>query len=91
MDLNFTAEENAFRMEVREFFRSAVPPDLRRKCVLGQRLTREELVRWTRILYEKGWATPAWAPEWGGTGWDPVTGWGTPDVAQLAATVRSLS
>ena len=42
-----------------EFFRTAVPPDLRRKCVLGQRLTREELVRWTRILFDKGWATPA--------------------------------
>ena len=72
MDLRFTAEEVAFREEVREFFRSALPADLRRKCTLGQRLSREDIVRWQRILYAKGWATPAWPVEWGGTGWDAV-------------------
>ena len=30
------------------------------------------MLRWVRILHDKGWATPSWAPEWGGTGWDPV-------------------
>lgn len=25
-----------------------------------------------RILHAKGWATPAWPTEWGGTGWDPI-------------------
>lgn len=72
MDLRFTADEIAFRNEVRSFFRAALPDDIRRKCVLGQRLAREDLVQWTRILYDKGWATPAWPVEWGGTGWDSV-------------------
>ena len=48
------------------------PPDIRRKAELGQRISKEEMKRWVRILHDKGWATPAWAPEWGGTGWDAV-------------------
>jgi len=72
MDLRFTNEELAFREEVRSFFRTALPADIRRKCELGQRLSKEEMVRWVRILHDKGWAMPAWAPEWGGTGWDAV-------------------
>jgi alkylation response protein AidB-like acyl-CoA dehydrogenase len=72
MDLRFTDQELAFRDEVRGFFRAALPAEIRRKCELGQRLQREDFVRWTRILYDKGWATPAWAQEWGGTGWSAV-------------------
>lgn len=72
MDLRFTDEEIAFREEVRAFFRQALPADIRRKCELGQRISKPEMQRWVEILHAKGWATPAWAPEWGGTGWDPV-------------------
>jgi alkylation response protein AidB-like acyl-CoA dehydrogenase len=72
MDLRFTNEEIAFRDEVRAFFREALPADIRRKCELGQRISKPEMQRWVKILHAKGWATPAWAPEWGGTGWDPV-------------------
>ena len=69
MDLRFTPDEIAFRDEVREFFRTALPADIRRKTRARPAAVAEELVRWQRILHEKGWATPAWAPEWGGTGW----------------------
>lgn len=72
MDLQYTDEENEFRLEVREFFRTAIPADIQSKTVLGQRLSREDIVRWTHILHDKGWATPAWPVEWGGTGWDPI-------------------
>lgn len=72
MDLRFTPEENAFRKEVRTFFRDALPDDIRRKCAFEQRLSRDDIVRWMRILYDKGWATPKWSVEWGGTGWDPI-------------------
>jgi alkylation response protein AidB-like acyl-CoA dehydrogenase len=72
MDLRYTDEELAFRDEVRAFFATALPPELRRKCELGQRIGKDEMKRWVRILHERGWATPSWAPEWGGTGWDPV-------------------
>jgi alkylation response protein AidB-like acyl-CoA dehydrogenase len=72
MDLRFTDEEIAFREEVRAFFKTALPADIRRKAELGQRVSKPEMLRWVRILHDKGWATPSWTPEWGGTGWDPV-------------------
>ena len=72
MDLRFTPDEIAFRDEVRAFFKEALPPSLRQKTLLGQRYTREELVDWQGKLNARGWATPAWAKEWGGTGWTPV-------------------
>ena len=72
MDLRLTNEELKFRQEVREYFRTALPADIRARCVLGQRLSQEELKRWQRILHDKGWATPAWARDWGGTGWSAV-------------------
>ena len=72
MDLRFTAEETAFRNEVRAFFRTALPPEIRRKMVEGRRLGKDDIVRWQRVLNEKGWAVPHWPVEWGGTGWTPT-------------------
>ena len=72
MDLSFTEDELAFRDEVRAFFRSALPADIREKLVAGGHPGKEDLVRWTRILAEKGWAVPHWPAEHGGTGWSPV-------------------
>jgi len=72
MDLRFTPEENAFREEVRAFFRENLPKGLREKLVAGKHFGKQDLVEWTRILNAKGWAVPHWPTEWGGTGWDPV-------------------
>ena len=72
MDLRFTPEEVAFRAEVREFFESNLPSDIRRKQMLGQRLTKDDIVNWQRILNKKGWVCPLWPVEYGGTGWDAV-------------------
>jgi alkylation response protein AidB-like acyl-CoA dehydrogenase len=72
MDLRYTDEELAFREEVREFFRTALPKDIRRKMINGQVPVKEEINRWQKILNKKGWAVPGWVPEWGGTGWDAV-------------------
>src|ERR1044072_2109115 len=72
MDLNFSKEQIAFRDEVREFFRAAVPADTRRRLVEGRSLSKDDIVNWQRILNAKGWAVPHWPKEWGGTGWDPV-------------------
>ena len=72
MELRFTDEEIAFRNEVRTFFESSLPEDIRKKQMLGQRLSRENMVTWQRILNRKGWVAPMWPVEYGGTGWDPV-------------------
>jgi pimeloyl-CoA dehydrogenase large subunit len=91
MDLRFTPEELAFRDEVRAFFREAQPPRIRRKMELGQRLSKEDIVTWQRILNRKGWAVPSWAPEWGGTNWGPVKTYIFKEEMQLAPAPDPLS
>jgi len=72
MDLRFTEDELAFRDEVRSFFREALPAGIRENIVAGRHTSKEELVRWTQILHDKGWAVPHWPVEHGGTGWSPI-------------------
>ena len=72
MDLRFTPEENAFRAEVRAFMKENLPPAIRAKMIEGDRLGKEDMIAWQRILNAKGWAVPHWPKEWGGTGWGPV-------------------
>ena len=72
MNADFTAEEQTFQEEVRAFLQSEFPAELRAKVDAGIRLSKEEIVRWQKILYQKGWAAPNWPDEFGGTGWSPT-------------------
>jgi pimeloyl-CoA dehydrogenase large subunit len=72
MDLNFTAEELAFRDEARHFFRTAIPDSIRAKVAEGEGLTRDDMILSQRTLNQHGWATPNWPVEWGGKAWSPV-------------------
>ncbi|MFM0161146.1 acyl-CoA dehydrogenase [Paraburkholderia sediminicola] len=60
---------DAFRDEVRTFLRENLPADLAGKPVGSVRSMRADLVRWQRILNQKGWGAPYWAAKDGGTGW----------------------
>ncbi len=71
MDLNFTAEENAFREEVRAFVRAKLPEGIRQKVMSSQHLSKDEHVLWQRTLHEKGWGGVGWPKEFGGPGWTP--------------------
>ncbi|HZU88264.1 MAG TPA: acyl-CoA dehydrogenase family protein, partial [Stellaceae bacterium] len=72
MDLRFSAEELAFRDEVRAFIRDHLPDDIRERMRLGCTPSKEDTVRWQRILNERGWAAYSWPKEYGGPGWTPV-------------------
>jgi alkylation response protein AidB-like acyl-CoA dehydrogenase len=72
LDLSYTAEELAFRDEVRRFLASRLPAELAAKVNGGKRLTRDDFLRWHRILFEQGWVAPGWPKEYGGPGWTPV-------------------
>lgn len=72
MQLEFSAEDEAFRAEVREFVRQNLSPKLKRKAELGLRLERADYVQWFTRLYERGWITPSWPKEAGGPGWTPL-------------------
>lgn len=69
MNAEFTAEELAFREEVRAFLEAEFPKDIKHKVDNGIKLEKEDYVRWQKILYRKGWAAPNWPEEYGGTGW----------------------
>ncbi|HRQ64069.1 MAG TPA: acyl-CoA dehydrogenase family protein [Xanthomonadaceae bacterium] len=72
MRMEFSAADEAFRLEVRAFVRSHLPADIKRKVELGLRLEHEDYVTWFRILEARGWITPGWPVEHGGPGWTHV-------------------
>ena len=72
MNLEFSADELKFRADVRAFLRSKLPADLSEKVLGFKRLVREDWLRWTRILHEKGWSAPSWPKEFGGPGWSTL-------------------
>jgi alkylation response protein AidB-like acyl-CoA dehydrogenase len=72
MNLEFTAEEQAFREEVRTFLRERLPEDVKARVLGGRELGREDYLVWQRRLYERGWGAINWPIEFGGTGWNAV-------------------
>jgi alkylation response protein AidB-like acyl-CoA dehydrogenase len=72
MQLNFTPDQEAFRLEVRDFVKLHLPVNIRRKVELGLRLEQADYVTWFRLLQARGWLTPGWPVQHGGPGWDPV-------------------
>jgi len=72
MDLRFTPEETAFRDEVRTFFRTEIPAEIRKKVSEGRGLSRDDMVTSQRIMNAKGWAVPHWPLEWGGKDWSAI-------------------
>lgn len=72
MNIDLTREELAFRDEVRQFLADEYPEDIRRKRNEGVTLTRDDMIRWQKILNDRGWFAVNWPVEYGGTGWTPV-------------------
>jgi len=72
MDLNFTADELAFRAEVRQWVAENLPKDLSHKVFNALRLSRDDLQRWAKILGKKGWLGYGWPQQFGGPGWTAV-------------------
>ncbi|NUU39332.1 acyl-CoA dehydrogenase [Pseudomonas sp. C2B4] len=68
MDFRPDASLEAFREEVRQFLRDQVPADLKgqQRCA---RSPREQIMRWQKLLNQRGWGAPYWPKEHGGTGW----------------------
>lgn len=72
MEIHYTAEQLAFRDEVREFLKQELPADIAAKVKLGKHLTKADHERWQQILSKKGWYAPGWPVEHGGTTWGAV-------------------
>jgi alkylation response protein AidB-like acyl-CoA dehydrogenase len=72
MDLNYSAEDLAFRDTARAFLDQHLPADLQHKVRKHLRMEKDDYVRWHRILAAQGWVAPGWPEEFGGPGWSLV-------------------
>jgi pimeloyl-CoA dehydrogenase large subunit len=91
MELQFSADELAFRQEVRDFIKANLRDEIRQSMLLGGSLVREHVIEWQRILNKKGWAVTHWPVEWGGTGWSPIQQYLFTEELQLAPAPRPLA
>ena len=72
MRLRLTDEEEAFRAEMRTFFTTEVPADIREAVLAGRHLSKDQIVTSQRTLNAAGLAVPNWPVEWGGRDWTPL-------------------
>jgi alkylation response protein AidB-like acyl-CoA dehydrogenase len=72
LDLNYTPDEQRFRDAVRAFLKAKLPSEISRKVLEHKRLSKDDHVRWQKLLFEQGWIAPNWPVEHGGTDWNAV-------------------
>ncbi len=91
MDLALTAEEQAFREEMRTFFATQVPAEIRDRTLAGLHASKEDVVTTQRILNAHGLAVPNWPVEWGGRDWTPLQRHIWHEELQLAGVIPPLA
>ena len=72
MNFTFSPEDQAFRMEVREFVRAQLPADIARDVHRWCSPQMHNYRRWQRVLSARGWGAPHWPKEYGGTDWSAL-------------------
>src|ERR687893_22193 len=69
MRLQLSPELEAFREEMRTFFTTQVPQEIRDTVAAHRDVSKEQYVEAQRILNAAGLAVPHWPAEWGGRNW----------------------
>jgi alkylation response protein AidB-like acyl-CoA dehydrogenase len=72
MRLQLSPELEAFREEMRTFFTTQVPQEIRDSVAARRHLTRDQYIESQRVLNAAGLAVPHWPVEWGGRDWTPL-------------------
>lgn len=90
MNLKLTDEELKFRDELRTFFATEIPAEIRERASGGE-LTKDDFVTTQKILNANGLAVPHWPAEWGGKNWTPVQRHIYLDEMQLASVPDPLA
>ncbi|QHE84599.1 acyl-CoA dehydrogenase family protein [Hydrogenophaga sp. BPS33] len=88
MNLNFSPEHQAFRAEVRDFLNTQLPLDIRERTLRGEKLSKDDHIRWQRVLAARGWLAHGWSKAYGGTGWGPIERFIWDEEVHLAGAPR---
>jgi alkylation response protein AidB-like acyl-CoA dehydrogenase len=72
MRLQLSPELEAFREEMRTFFTTEVPQEIRDSVAARRPVSKEQYVTTQRTLNAAGLAVPHWPVEWGGREWTPL-------------------
>ena len=91
MQLALTEEEIAFRDELRTFYRTEIPAEIRERSRRGGEVSKDDIVTTHKILNDHGLAVPNWPVEWGGKDWTPVQHQIWLDEMQLACVPEPLT
>ncbi|MDY6869695.1 MAG: acyl-CoA dehydrogenase family protein [Actinomycetota bacterium] len=91
MQLALTEEEAAFRDELRTFYRTEIPAEIRERSRRGGEVSKDDIVTTHKILHDHGLAVPNWPVEWGGKDWTPVQHQIWLDEMQLACVPEPLT
>jgi alkylation response protein AidB-like acyl-CoA dehydrogenase len=69
MEFRDTAEEAAFRDEVRAFIQAELPAELRDQDLMMEEGAQDAGIKaWRKTMARKGWIAPHWPKEYGGAG-----------------------
>ncbi|MEU7628404.1 acyl-CoA dehydrogenase family protein [Nocardia sp. NPDC049220] len=91
MKLSLSPDDAAFRDELRNFYRTEIPADIRERARDGRELSRADIVTTHKILNDHGLAVPNWPVEWGGKDWTPMRRHLWQDEMQLASVPEPLT
>jgi alkylation response protein AidB-like acyl-CoA dehydrogenase len=91
MRLQLSPELEAFREEMRSFFTTQVPQEIRDGIAAHRELTKEQYVEAQRVLNAAGLAVPHWPVEWGGRDWTPLQRHIWREEMQLACVPEPLA
>ncbi|KWX67710.1 acyl-CoA dehydrogenase family protein [Mycobacterium sp. NAZ190054] len=91
MQLALTPEEAAFRDELRTFYRTKIPAEIRERNRTATEANRDDVVTAHKILNDHGLAVPNWPVEWGGKDWTPTQQQIWLDEMQLASVPEPLT
>lgn len=91
MKLALTTDEAAFRDELRTFYTTQIPQDIRDRVRRGDSMSKDDIVSCQKILNDHGLAVPNWPVEWGGKDWTPTQHQIWADEMQLACVPEPLN
>ncbi len=91
MQLALSDADAAFRDEMRDFFTTKIPADMRERVRNDEMRFPEDAIESMRILNAAGLAVPNWPVEWGGKDWTPLQRQIWADEMRLACVPEPLA